>query len=89
MHLRAEHVEAQQKPTAEAVVFRGLAKAMSHPRLWHLTQRAASLGRFLARGKPTMPAALPPPASGWTRSRDLPTPPRETFTQAWAREHGR
>jgi L-lactate dehydrogenase complex protein LldF len=35
-----------------------------------------------------MPNVLPPPASGWTRSRDLPTPPRETFTHAWAREHG-
>jgi L-lactate dehydrogenase complex protein LldF len=89
VHLRAEHVEAQEKVTPEAAAFRLLAKAMSHPRLWHLTQRAAGLSRFLARGKPTMPSALPPPASGWTRSRDLPTPPRETFTQAWAREHGR
>jgi L-lactate dehydrogenase complex protein LldF len=61
---------------------------MSNPRLWRLAQRAAGLGRFLARGKPTLPNALPPPASTWTRTRDLPTPPRETFTQAWAREHG-
>ena len=89
VHLRAEHVEAQEKVTPEAAAFRLLAKAMSHPWLWHLTQRAAGLSRFLARGKPTMPSALPPPASGWTRSRDLPTPPRETFTQAWAREHGK
>jgi L-lactate dehydrogenase complex protein LldF len=88
VHLRGEHVEAQQKVTPEAAAFRVLARAMSHPRLWHLAQRAASLSRFLARGRPTMPSLLPPPASGWTRSRDLPTPPRETFTQAWAREHG-
>jgi L-lactate dehydrogenase complex protein LldF len=88
VHLRAEHVEAQQRTTPEAVAFRGLARAMANPRLWRLAQRAAGLGRFLARGKPTLPAALPPPVSAWTRSRDLPTPPRETFTQAWAREHG-
>ncbi|MGR7023136.1 LutB/LldF family L-lactate oxidation iron-sulfur protein [Geodermatophilus sp. URMC 62] len=88
VHLRAEHVEAQERPTAEAVAFTALARAMSHPRLWRLTQRAAGLGRLLARGRPTLPAALPPPLSGWTRSRDLPTPPAETFTQAWAREHG-
>jgi L-lactate dehydrogenase complex protein LldF len=50
VHLRAEHVEAQQKPTAEAIAFRGLAKAMSSPRLWHLTQRAAKLGRLISRG---------------------------------------
>ncbi len=89
VHLRAEHVEAQERPGAEALAFRGLARAMSHPRLWRLAQRAAGLGRFLARGRPTLPAALPPPASAWTRTRDLPTPPRETFTQAWAREHSR
>ncbi|SFF95789.1 LutB/LldF family L-lactate oxidation iron-sulfur protein [Blastococcus tunisiensis] len=88
VHLRGEHVEAQARTTPEAVAFRALSRAMSNPRLWRLAQRAAGLGRFLARGRPTLPAALPPPASGWTRTRDLPTPPRETFTQAWAREHG-
>ena len=88
VHLRAEHVEAQEKPTPEAVAFRGLAKVMSHPRLWHLTQRAARLGRLISRGKPTLPNAMPPPISNWTRSRDLPTPPRETFVQQWTREHG-
>jgi L-lactate dehydrogenase complex protein LldF len=88
VHLRAEHVEAQSRPTPEGVAFRALAKVMSDPRLWRLAQRAAGLGRFLARGKPTMPATLPPPARSWTRARDLPAPPKETFTQAWAREHG-
>ncbi|HEV7213011.1 MAG TPA: LutB/LldF family L-lactate oxidation iron-sulfur protein [Blastococcus sp.] len=87
VHLRAEHVEAQTRTTPEAVAFRALSTVMSHPRLWRLAQRAAGLGRFLARGRPTLPPALPPPASAWTRSRDLPAPPGETFTQAWAREH--
>jgi L-lactate dehydrogenase complex protein LldF len=87
VHLRGEHVEAQTRPTAEAVAFRGLARVMSNPRLWHLAQRAAGLGRFLARGKPTLPAVLPPPASAWTRSRDLPTPPRTSFVQQWTEEH--
>jgi L-lactate dehydrogenase complex protein LldF len=88
VHLRAEHVEAQTRRTPEALAFRMLSRVMSRPRLWRLAQRAAGLGRFLARGKPTLPNTLPPPASAWMRSRDLPTPPRETFTQAWAREHG-
>jgi L-lactate dehydrogenase complex protein LldF len=87
VHLRAEHVEAQQHTTPEAVAFRALSKAMSSPRLWRLAQKAAGLGRFLARGKPTLPAALPPPASKWTRTRDLPTPPAKTFTQQWTEEH--
>jgi L-lactate dehydrogenase complex protein LldF len=89
VHLRAEHVEAQEKPTVEGVAFKGLARAMSHPWLWHLTQRAAGLGRLLSRGRPTLPNALPPPVSGWTRSRDLPTPPAKTFVQQWTEEHGR
>ncbi|WP_029432053.1 LutB/LldF family L-lactate oxidation iron-sulfur protein [Blastococcus sp. URHD0036] len=88
VHLRAEHVEAQTRTTPEAAAFRALSKVMSHPRLWRLAQRAAGLGRFLARGRPTLPAALPPPASAWTRTRDLPTPPAKTFTQQWAEEHG-
>lgn len=88
VHLRAEHVEAQSRTTPEAAAFRALSTAMSHPRLWRLAQKAAGLGRFLARGKPTLPSALPPPASAWTRTRDLPTPPAKTFTQQWAEEHG-
>ncbi len=87
VHLRGEHVEAQQRPTAESVAFRGLARVMSSPRLWHLAQRAAGLGRFLARGRPTLPVTLPPPASAWTRTRDLPAPPARTFVQQWAEDH--
>jgi L-lactate dehydrogenase complex protein LldF len=87
VHLRGEHVEAQQRATPEALAFRSLSNVMSHPRRWRLAQRAAGLGRLLARGRPTMPAALPPPAWPWTRSRDLPTPPKQSFTAEWAREH--
>jgi L-lactate dehydrogenase complex protein LldF len=87
VHLRAEHVEAQERATPEGLAFRALGRAMSNPRLWHLAQRGARLGRLLAGGRSTLPAVLPPPLSKWTRSRDLPTPPAETFTQAWAREH--
>jgi L-lactate dehydrogenase complex protein LldF len=89
VHLRAEHVEAQEKATPESLAFRALSKVMADPRKWHLAQRAAGLGRLLSRGKPTMPNLLPPPLSGWTRSRDLPTPPKQTFVQQWTKEHGR
>jgi L-lactate dehydrogenase complex protein LldF len=89
VHLRAEHVEAQEKATPEGIAFRALATIMSDPRKWHLAQRAARLGRLVARGRPTIQLPLPPPLSGWTRSRDLPTPPKETFTHAWLREHGK
>ena len=80
---------ARRHPTPGGLAFRALAKEMSPPRLGRLAQGAAGLGRFLARGRPTLPAALPPPASRWTRTRDLPTPPTKTFTQQWAEEHRR
>ena len=57
------------------------------PRLWRLTQRASRLGRLLARGRATLPV-LPGPLAGWSRSRDLPTPPTETFQEFWARTEG-
>ncbi len=52
-------------------------------------QRAARLGRLLARGAPGArpDPPLPPPLSAWTGSRDLPAPPAETFREQWAREH--
>jgi L-lactate dehydrogenase complex protein LldF len=88
VHLRAEHVEAQHRATAEGVAFRALARVMADPRKWHLAQRAARVGRLIARGRPTISFPLPPPLSGWTRSRDLPTPPSRTFVQQWTQEHG-
>jgi L-lactate dehydrogenase complex protein LldF len=63
---------AQRRTTPEAAAFKALSTAMSHPRLWRLTQRAAGLGRLLARGRPTMPNVLPPPASGWTAAATCP-----------------
>ncbi|MFE6968931.1 LutB/LldF family L-lactate oxidation iron-sulfur protein [Isoptericola sp. NPDC057653] len=47
--------------------------------------RAATLGSGLG-GRDHAVSVAPPPASAWTRSRDLPAPPRQTFRQWWA-EH--
>ena len=49
VHLRAEHVEAQEKPTPEAVAFRALSRAMSQP---------AAVAPGPARGR-ARPAARP------------------------------
>ncbi|MCK9792804.1 LutB/LldF family L-lactate oxidation iron-sulfur protein [Isoptericola sp. 4D.3] len=51
-----------------------------------LAGRAATLGSGLG-GRDHAISVAPPPASGWTRSRDLPAPPRQTFRQWWAAEH--
>ncbi len=91
VHLRAEHVEAAREahrtPSAEAVAMAAAAAVMATPARFAAAGRGIGLGRFLVRGGRPRPP-LPPPLSGWTASRDVPVPPRETFRQWWARERG-
>ena len=100
VHLRAEHVEAQtaaRRP--RRLAFRALSKAMSNPRLWRLAQRAAGLGRFLARGQADAarrPAAAgvevdphPRPAHARRRRRSRSSGPRSTADERPRRGPGR
>ena len=90
VHLRAEHVEAQTRDDPGGGRVPGAVDG-------HVQPAALAAGPARRRARPVprpregrrCRPTLPPPASKWTRTRDLPTPPRETFTQAWAREHGR
>jgi L-lactate dehydrogenase complex protein LldF len=57
------------------------------------SERFAKAGRAakamrggIRRGKPVLP--LPPPLNGWTASRDVPSPPTETFRDWWSRTRG-
>jgi L-lactate dehydrogenase complex protein LldF len=91
VQLRAEHTEAHaathRLPTAEAAAMHAAAWAMSDARRFARAGRAATIARHgIRRGKPIAP--LPPPLSGWTASRDAPSPPAETFRDWWARTRG-
>ena len=91
VHLRAEHTEAHadahRVPTPEAAAMAAAAWVMAEPSRFATAGRAASAGRHgIRKGRPLLP--LPPPLSGWTASRDLPSPPRETFRDWWARTRG-
>ncbi|MEU8299899.1 LutB/LldF family L-lactate oxidation iron-sulfur protein [Micromonospora sp. NPDC048909] len=80
VHLRAEHVAAQRRPSVESVAMAAAAYTMDHPALYAAAQRAARLTRLAGRrGR-----GLPPPLSGWTIGRDLPEPPAHTFREWWA-----
>jgi L-lactate dehydrogenase complex protein LldF len=72
VHLR----DQAPHPRAEKAAMRAAAYTMDHPRLYEAAQHAAKLSKF-AGGR------LPPPLNGWTASRDLPTPPDETFRDWW------
>jgi L-lactate dehydrogenase complex protein LldF len=87
VHLRGRVVDSEPAWRAEKAAMRGLFRAFSSARAFERAQLAARLGsRPLSRRGRI--GRLPWPLSGWTDTRDLPEPPKETFRQWWRRERG-
>src|SRR4051794_26059277 len=75
VHLRGRVVrEEKSRLTPEALAMKGMAAAFGSRRRYEAAQKLSRLGRG-----PLAAAALP----GWTKMRDLPEPPRETFRDWW------
>jgi L-lactate dehydrogenase complex protein LldF len=89
VHLRAEVVDAKRSSPfrAERMVMGVTAWILRSGRRLGLAQRAASASRVLI-GRSGRIRRLPPPLSAWTKTRDLPVPPPESFRAWWARTHG-
>jgi L-lactate dehydrogenase complex protein LldF len=88
VHLRARVVESEPAWKPEKAAMRAIYRAFSSARAFERAQRAARLGaRPLARGRGRI-ERLPWPLSGWSSTRDLPEPPKETFREWWRRERG-
>jgi iron-sulfur cluster protein len=87
VHLRSRVVESEPAWKPEGVAMRAMFRAFSSRRAYERAQRAARLGsRPLARRGRI--ERLPWPLSGWSSTRDLPEPPKETFREWWRRERG-
>ncbi len=87
VHLRSRVVDSEPWWHPEQAAMKGLFRAFSSARAFERAQRAARLGsRPLARRGRI--GRLPWPLSGWTDTRDLPEPPKETFRDWWRRERG-
>jgi L-lactate dehydrogenase complex protein LldF len=84
VHLRGK-VVADRAPTVEAALMRTVAGAMAGRRRWTAALRLARVGRALGRRRGVI-GSLPPPLAAWTRTRDLPRPPQQTFRDWWQRE---
>ncbi|MEV0678845.1 lactate utilization protein B [Actinosynnema sp. NPDC050436] len=81
VHLREEVTRVNGR-TAESAAMRAVAWAMSDAGRWRRLLRAGRLGRALGRRRDRI-GRLPPPLSAWTDARDLPRPPRQTFSDWW------
>ena len=91
VELRARHVDETRRdrrlPTAEAITMAAMSWVMAGPGRFAAAQRAGGVGRVLG-GRSGRIRRLPPPLSGWTRTRDAPAPAATTFRQWWRDEHG-
>jgi L-lactate dehydrogenase complex protein LldF len=75
--------------TAERATMKTMAGVLGHPRRYALAQRVgrAAAGPLSHDGR--IDRRLPGPAAAWTRFRDLPAPPAQTFREWWtSRESG-
>ncbi|MET7133801.1 LutB/LldF family L-lactate oxidation iron-sulfur protein [Cellulosimicrobium sp. MI9406] len=83
VELRAREVDADRgRPTGWGAAMKAASFVMSDARRFELAEKAAGVGRLVAGPKGRI-STLPPPASGWTRSRDLPAPAKQTFRDWW------
>jgi len=84
VELRGEVAE-QGGHRAESAAMRAAAWVLSDPRRLAVAQRGATTAGRLLRGRTVRQV---PGLGAWTDARDVPTPPKETFRQWWARERG-
>jgi L-lactate dehydrogenase complex protein LldF len=92
VHLRAKHTETYASEhrvlSAEAAAMSAAAWVMSNPKRWTLALRGGRLGRVLGRKRGVIGEVPLPLAKQWTDARDLARPPKQTFRDWWAAEHG-
>ena len=78
---RARVVRAGQSPATERLTMSLAAWVLSDPGRLAAAQHASRLGRWAAPRVKRLPGLL----GGWTASRPVPAPPRESFRAWWAR----
>ncbi|RRR74306.1 MAG: iron-sulfur cluster-binding protein [Candidatus Viridilinea halotolerans] len=86
LRLRADAVRAGKAHPLERAAIYAYTTTMKNPRLYRASGRAARIGaRFLTRKGRIR--RLPPPLHLWTKSRDFPALPRQSFTEWWEGRH--
>ena len=87
IHMRARTVDVKRNlvPDVWDLAMGVATPVMSNSTLWKAAGTGTKATRLFA--KKGSIGALPFPASLWTRARDLPVAPKETFRQWWKRTH--
>ena len=86
VHMRNKVVQKKtaHRPTIESVIFKLVGWVMARGRNLAFVQFFSRLaGRIFKKRSHFGP--MPFPASAWSRSRDLPVPPKESFRKWWAK----
>jgi len=85
VHMRHKVVEKKtaQHPTVESAIFGGMGWVMASGRHLAFVQIFSRLAGRMFAGRSHF-GPLPPPASAWTKARDLPVPPQQTFREWWS-----
>lgn len=95
IHLRSKVVEQEQSTSAGALGVWNLGMqaariSFEHASLFVAGQKIARIGQKLLRPKDGFIEWLPSPGNGWTKTRDLPVIPKQTFREWWSsREESR
>ncbi|TQM96107.1 L-lactate dehydrogenase complex protein LldF [Ornithinimicrobium humiphilum] len=84
VRLRSRVVDQSSRRSPEALAMRAAAWTFADHRRFEAAQRAATTGGRLLGGRTVRTV---PGLGAWAQARDVPTPPRETFRQWWARTH--
>ncbi|HEY2441596.1 MAG TPA: lactate utilization protein B [Streptosporangiaceae bacterium] len=92
VHLRARAVDSQPHSSfySERLALGTIAWTLRRGARLARAQRTLSAARRLVRrpGSPGWVGWLPPPLNGWTRTRDVPALPPESFRAWWSRTRG-
>jgi iron-sulfur cluster protein len=84
-HLRAREVASRRRLDPEKLTMRALFHTFSSRSRY---ERAQKLARLAARPFGERISRAPGPLAGWTTSRDLPAPAKESFRDWWRRTRG-
>ncbi len=89
VELRARAVDADRSRTIPGgwdAAMKAAAWVMSDAKRFAAVEKTLGAGRLIA-GKDQRISTLPPPGSAWTKTRDMPAPPKQTFRQWWKESH--